>query len=312
MCGGSFGFLDSLKSLINKTLPDRVVVFWDGYRSGQYRYEIYPPYKAKRKNYWANEDRVIMSEGVFNNERDREKAEILNQKIVVQNYLEELFIRQIEVDFVEADDLIAYYILNSNIKDEKIYIYSRDGDFPQLVSENVSIISPDSYNSITIDNFKEKNGYVVENALLFKCFEGDSSDEISGVFGISKKNLLKHFPEMANERYTYQRMVEESLEKKKTHKIKFYDKIIEAGDILYRNARLMNLKKPFMDEPSKKEMEKIIHGYLGHSRDIKSAMKKFISDGYTPFLYSMSVDDFFGPYYRLLLKERDYENKMKL
>ena len=54
LCGGSFGFLESLKSVINQTLPDRVVVFWDGMNSGVLRYEVYKPYKAKRKEYWKN------------------------------------------------------------------------------------------------------------------------------------------------------------------------------------------------------------------------------------------------------------------
>ena len=48
-CGGSYGFLDSLKAVINKILPCRVVVMWDGLSSGYLRYEIYKPYKSNRK-----------------------------------------------------------------------------------------------------------------------------------------------------------------------------------------------------------------------------------------------------------------------
>jgi len=312
LCGGTFGFLDSLKTVINKTLPERVVVLWDGFHAGKYRYDIYPPYKANRKKNWDLEDRIISSNGMVTNEDDKEKAEIMRQKIKIQNYLEEIFVRQVEVDFVEADDLIAYYILNSTITDEQIYIYSRDQDYFQLISENVSIINPDSYDIITIDNFEKKFGYTVENELLLKCFEGDTSDCIKGVMGISRKKLLKYFPEMANKKYLYADLVEESLERKKKHKIKLYDSIIESSDVLYRNARLMNLKDPFVDDNAKAEMEKVIHGYLDCSRDIMSAMKTFTSDGYGPLLFNISVGDFFGPYYRLMIKEKEFQDKMKI
>jgi 5'-3' exonuclease len=81
--------------------------------------------------------------------------------------LEDLFIRQAEVDTIEADDLIAYYILNRR-PDEEIIINSRDGDFYQLIAPNVSMLTPDKYKIVTSNNFKETFGYTRENALLFK------------------------------------------------------------------------------------------------------------------------------------------------
>ena len=65
-----------------------------------------------------------------------------------------MFIRQLECDYVEADDFIAYYILGNKKLNEHIYIFSRDKDFHQLISKNVSIITPDSFDIINIDNFK--------------------------------------------------------------------------------------------------------------------------------------------------------------
>ena len=41
-CGGSFGFLESLRSVVNKVMPDRTIVMWDGNMGGKMRYEIYP------------------------------------------------------------------------------------------------------------------------------------------------------------------------------------------------------------------------------------------------------------------------------
>ena len=120
-CGGSFGFIDSLRSVVNYVFPDRVIVMWDGEASGKFRKEIYPSYKGNRDKSWLHSSQH-MSDNVIKYEEQR-KYSILNQKIKVKNYLEELFIRQIEIDFIEADDLIAGYVqkLDGN---EQVIIFS--------------------------------------------------------------------------------------------------------------------------------------------------------------------------------------------
>ena len=40
LCGGTFGFLDSTRSILNKLMPDRVVVAWDGFHAGKMRYNM--------------------------------------------------------------------------------------------------------------------------------------------------------------------------------------------------------------------------------------------------------------------------------
>ena len=64
---------------------------------------------------------------------------IINKKaeMTAEEYLEEIFIRQVEVDNNEADDLIAYYCQIA--KDEQIIIFSGDKDLTQLISETVTI-----------------------------------------------------------------------------------------------------------------------------------------------------------------------------
>lgn len=309
-CGGSYGFIDSARAVINKVLPDRVVVMWDGLNSGKLRYEIYKPYKSNRKKSWDKEINAIITEGLENNE-DKEIIELLNQKFVVKNFLEEFYIRHIEVDLIEADDLIAYYILNSEIKDEEIIIYSRDKDFLQLISPNVSILNPDNFELITIQNFKNIFGYTIENALLLKCFNGDSSDKIEGVKGITPEALIENFPMMSEEKYTYNRLVQECYNKKREKKIKFYDKIINARSILYRNAELMNLKKPFINEIVKFEMKKVIYEPLEKNFSIKSVISLFISKGFNKFVKNEHLDLFFAPFFRIINKEKEYSINFK-
>lgn len=311
LCGGSFGFLDSLRVVINKVLPDRVVVMWDGFNAGKLRYEIYKPYKANRKKDWDAEYNAIYTDGLESPE-DKEKYEITLQKEQVKEFLKEFSIRFLEVKHIEADDLIAYYILNSRIVDEEIIIHSRDEDFLQLISRNVSVLNPSSLELITIHNFKKIYGYPVENALLLKCFEGCDSDKIEGVKGVTPEALIKHFPRIAEEKYMYNRLVEECYNKKRGKKLKFYDKIIESRSVLYRNAELMNLQKPFVNEEVKREMKKIIYEpFENKDFSIKSAMSLFIEKGFVKFVKNEYLDLFFAPFFRIINKEKEFSTNFK-
>lgn len=309
-CGASFGFLESLKSVFNKILPDRVIVMWDGYNSGKLRYEIHKPYKANRNKSWNKEANSLKTDGT-ESEEEKEIYEILNQKLVIKNFLEEFSIRQMEVELIEADDLIAYYILTSKIPNEEIIIYSRDKDFHQLVDRRVSVLSPDNLELITIQNFKKVFGFTHENALLFKCFNGDSGDNIDGVKGITPNGLLEHFPAMANEKYMFSRLVEECYDKKRDKKLKFFDKVIESRNVLYRNAKLMDLRRPFINEEVKEEMQNIIYGSLSDDRKINNAMSLFIKNGFTKFVENKYLDLFFAPFYRIMNKEKEFANNLK-
>jgi len=312
LCGGTFGFLDSTRSILNKLMPDRVIVAWDGFHAGKMRYNIYKPYKANREKDWENETRIISTDGMENSD-DAEKFQLLSQKIDIQMYLDELSVRQLEADYIEADDFIACYVLGSIDPNEHIYILSRDKDFHQLVSDKVSIITPDSLEIITIDNFKSKFGYTVENALLFKCFEGDSSDEIEGVKGITSNTILKYFPAAADEKYTFGRLVEEAYEIQNSRKkpLETLNKIIDAEHILYRNAKLMNLRKPFLNQEAIDLVESTRNYALDSTRSVETAMEMFAKDGMVQHIWDRNLQNFFGAFYNLKTKEKEFEESLK-
>lgn len=313
-CNGTYGFLISLSTALNKALPDRVVVAWDGIKSGKMRYEIYKPYKANRKKDWEIEEYAIIEEGNKDPE-SKDKYEILMQKIRAQNIIEDLFIRQLEADFIEGDDMIAQYCLISEdlVRDEEIIIFSRDKDYFQMISDKVSIMNPDSIGLITKNNFKQKMGYTLENELLFKCFEGDKSDNISGVKGITRNTLFKYFPEIKDRKYTYKEMVNECHELKSQKKYKknvTLDKILEAEEVLYRNAKLMNLKKPFVSKKAEEDVRAMVLGKLDDDRSIKRAALNMRKQGFLEMMEgeNINVDNFLSPFYRLMSKENEYKN----
>jgi len=308
-CGGSYGFIKSLSVAISKTLPDRVIVMWDGKKAGKYRYDIYNQYKSNRKKDWESEDGVCDSQESV--EEKEEKLDFLTQKKKVVNTLDYLYIRQIEVDYIEADDLIAGYILQSKKedRDEDIVIFSRDKDFKQLISERVSIITPDSISVITNKNFMEKNGYTLENELFFKCFEGDKSDCIDGVYGITKNTLIKYFPDVADRKYTYKELSDKCMyfinEEKKKQKV--YQKILDSKEILYRNAILMNLKKPFLNTEALSGLDEISNLPISCDRELGDTISSLVKD-YGDLLRqdNIEISNCFSPFYRIMGKEKTF------
>jgi DNA polymerase-1 len=312
-CGGSYGFLDSLRSIVDKTMPDRVVVFWDGIMSGVFRKEIYPMYKGNRENKSWDEESYYFTEEEIDEEKAR-KYSRLKQKIKVKNYLEELCIRQVEVEYVEADDLLGLYVKNRS-KDSQILIYSSDKDFHQLIDENVSVIRPSDGKLITIQNFKDVFGYTHKNALFFKCFEGDDSDNIDGVKGVGLKNLKTYFPRFFDEKYNLDMLIKEAEEKKKEKNLKIYDKIIEGRRVLELNRELMNLKKPMVNQKAIDEIDEILSCMIimpdaEQDRGIQNAMRMVAQDGFNMHMFNHDISLFFRPFYRLISKEKEYSSKV--
>ena len=122
--GGLYHFINILRRFLEEHNLDKVVVFWDGDSNSSIRKSIYPQYKENR--------RQDMNEYKYES--------YLQQKSRVKQYLEEIFVRQVEMINNEADDLIAHYCKVAT--DEDVIIFSADKDLTQLISERVTIYSP--------------------------------------------------------------------------------------------------------------------------------------------------------------------------
>ncbi len=311
-CGGSFGFIDSLRSVVNYVFPDRVIVMWDGEASGKQRKEIYPAYKGKRDKSWLHSSQH-MSDNIVKYE-EQKKYSILNQKIKVKNYLEELFIRQLEIDYIEADDLIAGYVHNLE-ENEQVIIFSSDKDYYQLINEKVSVLRPSDKKLITLNNFKDIFGFCYKNSLMLKCFEGDESDNINGIDGVGLKTIIKFFPKFVDEEYDIDKIISEAVELYKEKKLKTLEKIIGSRRIYERNKKLMDLNEPFLTEKSVDELEELRNCVIYtndnfNDRSVTNAMKMMIKDGYSKHVFNNDMDTFFKPFYRLVTKEKEYSKKV--
>jgi len=179
--GTIFHFINTIKRFYADFAITKVVVFWEGEDSKKYRQSYYPQYKANRGQQYTEEQIYDLG----------------RQRIRIKQYLEELYIRQVEVPGCEADDAIAVYVKNSP-KENKI-ILSADKDLLQLLAEDVNVYMPNKRWLITQKNFYSFFEYHQDNVGLIKMLAGDSADNISGLQGVGDGIIIKLFPELKTE-----------------------------------------------------------------------------------------------------------------
>ena len=292
--GGVFHFLNTLRKLLDENEYDKVIVFWDGKDNSTQRRELYPYYKLNRKN----------------NMTEEKLQSYYSQKNRVKQYLEECFVRQIEIDGNEADDLVAYYCLISN--GEKKTIFSSDRDYMQLLSEEVSIYSPiQKYLYQFGDKVKlEKEWIPHQNIFVSKIMLGDKSDNIFGIYNLGEKTFIKLFPEVLerpvsiNDILTKAKLLQEQSKDNKVlnNILNGVTKNGELGDMFYEtNKRIVDLNNPMISEEAK-ELVTLYHKETldPEGRTSKNIIQMMTDDGF--FKYLPKDDDSFVNFIRPILK----------
>ena len=245
--GGLGGFMRSLGSLINQIQPTSVFVVFDGMGSSTNRKNLLPEYKSGR-----NLARITNWE-VFEDLEDEDDAKI-TQIVRIAHYLKCLPVKTVAIDKAEADDIIAYYsdILPKKYG-SKCFIVSSDKDFIQLINDDVTVYRPIEREYYTKSTVEEKFGVLADNFILYKMLLGDNSDKIPGVKGLGAKGLMKKFPELAERVLTLDELFEIAEQKHKEHVV--YARIAFERDRLEQNYKIMNLKKPLLDDNDKEFLE---------------------------------------------------------
>jgi DNA polymerase-1 len=278
---------------------DKVVVFWDGKYNSSIRKQLYPQYKANRRQD-MNEDKY---------------ASYLEQKSRVKDYLEEVFVRQVEMEDNEADDLIAYYCKIAT--NEQIVIFSADKDLTQLINERVTIFSPivKQYykfgDKITINKVEIPH----YNVLLCKIFTGDKSDNIDGIEGLGEKTLIKYFPQMQEKPCTIEELLDNARNIPQKKPIKTLLNILTGktkstilGEEFYNtNKKIVDLSNPLITDDGKTLVEQIYTDTIDPTdRGYKNLMRMMMEDGL--FKYLPKDDEawvnFLTPFTKLIRKEK--------
>jgi DNA polymerase-1 len=302
--GGIYHFINIIRKFLEEHNHDKVIIFWDGESNSSVRKSIYPQYKANR--------RQDMNEFKYES--------YLQQKSRVKQYLEEIFVRQVEMTNNEADDLIAYYAKLS--VDEEIIIFSADKDLTQLISERVTIYSPTSKqyyrygDMITINKVNIPH----QNVLLTKILTGDKSDNIDGIELLGEKTLVKLFPQMLEKLCTIEEILDNARNIVQKKKPKALVNILigktKSGifgqDFYETNKKIVDLHNPLITEEGKELVKQIHTDTIDPTdRGYKNLMRMMMEDGL--FNYLPKNDDawvnFLKPFMKLTRKEKRNTNK---
>jgi 5'-3' exonuclease len=307
--GGTWHFLNTLRRFLEENNYNKVVVFWDSETGSSQRRIIYPKYKLNRKQ---------------KDEEDFKEQSFTTQKNRVKQYLEEMFVRQLEVEQSEADDLIAYYCQIS--EDEDKTIFSSDRDLTQLISEKVTIYSPQQKRY-----YKNGDGIKIYeseiphyNVKTYKILTGDSSDNIDGIFYLGEKTFLKFFPEILETELKYTDILTkaEKLLSEQKGNVALQNLLsgktkegIFGEEFFTINEKIVDLANPLISDEGKE----LVRLYYSESLDPdgrghRNLIKMMMEDGFFKFL--PKGDDawvnFLKPFLKLSRKEKtNFRNKTK-
>jgi 5'-3' exonuclease len=320
--GGLYSFLTTVRKMIKEHMINKVVLVWDGEGGGIYRHRIDMAYKANRVSKKWN-DRIEMNAAELRREKAKEDS-ILKQRQRIKAYSEELFMRQIEADDVEADDIIAAYCLEHNNKEE-IFIYSNDRDFAQLLDLNITIIFPNIDQPVTKTNYIMHFNHHYSNALVMKIICGDDADNVAGVGRIKETGLVKQFPELRFKTMSVRdicvradEIQQERAADKKKPLLALNNLISPEGvERLKTNFQLVNLRQPMLNEQAEEELLQLEVPLSPEDRGSENLYKLMIEDEFLS-VYGSTFPQYVEPFYTVIMNEkrllteyyRNYKNSL--
>jgi len=298
--GGIYQFYATLRKLVVELTIDKVIIFWDGERSGYLRLNYYPEYKNNRPKFFDQNYEI--------------------QKLRVKAYAEDLFLRQYENPDCESDDLIAFYALNKK-ENEEVIIYTNDRDLCQIISEEICLYLADKKTLLGIGNYNWYFDHHYQNATLVKIIEGCTTDNIKGIEGVSETTLINHFPEIKERKVTLEEIFEKTKSLKEEKKLKIFDAIIEGktkgthkGNVYEINKIIVDLHQPLLTNEAKEEVLNLINLPLNpDGRNHKNVLKMMFEDGVMYVLPGgeNGYVNFLEPFIKLTKKEKTNFKKTK-
>ncbi len=189
----AFGFFNSILRLIEAYDPEKIAVVFD--KKGKvFRHDMYPKYKANRKP---------MPE------------ELAAQLPRLRELLNAWGIAVVEKDYYEADDLMATMAKRSAGVVDKVWFYTGDKDFMQLLDERAGMLKPgrkgEDVAAFTDQDVRRE--YKMEPTDLIQVFAlaGDASDNIPGAPGVGDKTARKLVLEFGNLEGLYEKLEQSKL-----------------------------------------------------------------------------------------------------
>ena len=200
------GFVNSLFDVIKREKPDHLAVAFDKGGSSE-RVVMYEEYKANR---------------------DETPEAIRIAVPIIQEILKAMHVPCIEIEGVEADDLIGTLAKQAEKEDYQVFMVTPDKDYAQLVSENIFMYKPARMgNGIEIWGIPEvQKRFEVERpeqVIDYLGMMGDASDNIPGLPGVGDKTAKKFIKQYGG--------LEGLLENTDQLKGKMKEKVIENAEL---------------------------------------------------------------------------------
>jgi DNA polymerase-1 len=234
--GGCIGFLKSLQKVSKKFQPDEIVIVWDGHEGSQRK-------KSLNKNYKEGRSPIRFNRRLIELSPQKQTENKANQLVRLMEYVNEMPIIQIVIDYVEADDVIAYGARHPYYRGWDKIIVSSDKDFYQLCDDHTSVYRPIQDKVVTKQSILEEFRIHPNNFALARAIAGDSSDNLPGVSGVGLKTIAKRFPYLAGEQeFTCKEIVTDCTVQGK--RLKLHENIIKSADLVKNNYRIMQLYNP--------------------------------------------------------------------
>ena len=234
-----YDYIRTIESLAKSYKAGTIIVCADG--GSSYRKEIYPEYKANRKERFADQTEQEAKEF------EMFMAEFSDTLTLIRDRYPVFHFRG-----VEADDIAAYITLKFDYDD--CWLISSDKDWDLLINDKVSRFSTVTRKETTVHNWDEHYDFEIEDYITFKCLTGDKGDNVPGVPGVGPKRAVQLMEQYGTVFDIYEACPLDG-------KYKYIQAVNENAEQLLTNVELMDLIT-YCEEAIGKENTEVIHRTL--------------------------------------------------
>jgi len=235
-----YDYIRTIESLAKSYNAGTIIVCADG--GSSYRKEIYPEYKANRKERFAEQTEQEAKEFEMFMAEFSDTLTLIRKKYPVFHF-----------KGVEADDIAAY--ITQKIEYDECWLISSDRDWDLLISDTVSRFSTVTRKETTVHNWDEHYDFEIEDYISFKCLTGDKGDNVPGVPGVGPKRAVQLMEQYGTVFDIYDAIPLEG-------KYKYIQAVNENAEQLLQNVELMDLVT-YSEEAIGKENTEVINNTLG-------------------------------------------------
>ena len=238
-----YDYIRTIESLAKSYNAGTIIVCADG--GSTWRKEIYPEYKANRKERYA--EQTAQEEKEF----EMFMAEFANTLTLLKEKHPVFHFKG-----VEADDIAAF--ITNNIEFDECWLISSDKDWDLLISDKVSRFSTVTRKETTVHNWDEHYDFEIEDYITFKCLTGDKGDNVPGVPGVGPKRAVQLMEQYGTVFDIYDACPLEG-------KYKYIQAVNENAEQLLTNVELMDLNTYSEDaigEDNGKVIKRTLEGIL--------------------------------------------------